>query len=551
MAEDWTQFFNFDTASSGESSDAHNFSMPTLEPWCAQNSVADKMIANDGFVDTQQIEQSIRATLSTPQPMNMLTSGLSQAPTVNPQGCLPIAHSGQFLSLADLDGRNNPFVQSFSTGPSFSQPQGPTADIRNGAASTALPMIPEEDLIWINQTYHHQVTALQQTAVVPGSAFTSVAPPVIPEEDLFNMGATDSTVQKPMAFPTVNMPMPEPSTVVDFQPAESLQGTSYDTGKKYIQNARYPFEQWTSFSGTVFSYNTFNEVQTRMFSTNDIYEFITQHPVNGKSRLTLWIQRAPTGCSKRYQHHKSDACIFKECPARVYGLQGTITRGHFRIAFDEMYSTYGDQVDPYHCTAYAHLYCIERFLNLPELLALTNIDVRIDDRTLLRNEPNGKFAAALLPQAVYVANRFVQAVRSGRLQAEFPRYPTGAEKKEYEYIDLHRGTLNHAMQFATQKTRNKEVRRRQGPTNVAQHLGDVEMFSAAHKKVRVEQGKRVARAMELRKEKKVAVALERQRGLATKLQEQVMEPLGDDHIMEESDEDSLFVGDDDGGEYVP
>jgi len=359
---------------------------------------------------------------------------------------------------------------------------------------------------------------------------SSFAPPEIPAEDLMLIGTSTLNPQRerPLAavggfLETLNLSalmkqVPEKGTVfpviackektdaaeekIEFQPTAILQGQVI-TGSddQYLQVSNL-FAMWKSIGGAIFEYSIAGELKSpnrfRTWHWRAVKDFIYEHPADSNHRLTLWIQRTPTNCSMRYPTSHSGKCLFADCPAWKYDLQGTITRGHIRVAFDEKHATYGDKVDPYHCTAYAHLYCIERFLNLPEILTLSNVGVCVDTREI-ELEPKGRFAAALAKDAALVADRFVSAVKGNCLSQVFPSYPDHSKGPSADFTKLHSRTLNCAMQRATNQTRTASVRQRSGPNNIATHLGDIEMYCKAHKNTRLVQGKIMSRTFRQRK----------------------------------------------------
>ena len=374
---------------------------------------------------------------------------------------------------------------------------------------------------------------LTETVPEP-SGFSSInAPPVNPTEDLMFVSSptlnTGRGGQFTAGWPYLEASNPEaqdrpfqhqgalgPLIAVEnkivVQPTTVPREVSTNSDSPYLQVPN-PFTMWTSMGGAVFEYSMFGELKSpNRFQTwhwRAVKDFIYEHPVDSNRRLTIWIQRTPTNCSWRYQTSRSGKCIFAQCPAWQHGLQGTITRGHIRVAFDEKYAAYGDQTDPYHCAAYAHLYCVERFLNLPEILTLPNIDVRVDTREI-DWEPNGRFAGALTKDAALVARRFISAAQRKCFTNMFPSYPDHSKGAPTNFTDVHSNTLNHAMQMATQTTRKAAVRQRSGPNNVATHMGDIEVYCKAHKTTRQRQGKQLSRAFQERKNSAVARGLEEQ-----------------------------------------
>ncbi|KAK6601278.1 hypothetical protein H4I96_06619 [Botrytis cinerea] len=125
-----------------------------------------------------------------------------------------------------------------------------------------------------------------------------------------------------------------------------------------------------------FQYTKDGELKPHVrYTVNQIQEFIFNHPghtVQGQrhtkhSGLTLWVQNVPSDSAARYSHQNSDKCRFEDCPVR----NGTIHKGHYRVAFDEQSS---DPLitDPFHNAGHVHLYCLEKFLDFPFLCANFN-----------------------------------------------------------------------------------------------------------------------------------------------------------------------------------
>jgi hypothetical protein len=142
--------------------------------------------------------------------------------------------------------------------------------------------------------------------------------------------------------------------------------------------------------------------------------------------------------------------------------------GHVRVVFDEKWTTHGDKQDPFIFAGTAHLYCMERFLNFPDICKLQNVEVRAETRPMPK-EMESKNRAALSGDEAKTALRFINACRRGRLSEKFPGYPShrpGGYPKDYSR------TLSFAMQVEINKTR--AIR---GQINFNRHNGDLELYT--------------------------------------------------------------------------
>ncbi|KAI0148435.1 hypothetical protein GGR57DRAFT_240731 [Xylariaceae sp. FL1272] len=98
--------------------------------------------------------------------------------------------------------------------------------------------------------------------------------------------------------------------------------------------------------------------------------------------LTLWIGEPPAQSNDRLPRAgDSTKCRYAEC---AYGKNHTIRPGHFMVIFDEQQNVDGEFIDPYHNAGYAHLWCIEKCIDLVQLWR--GVDIRLDYRTFVREE---------------------------------------------------------------------------------------------------------------------------------------------------------------------
>ena len=252
-----------------------------------------------------------------------------------------------------------------------------------------------------------------------------------------------------------------------------------------------PLGTWTSGKHT-FKYTQYENVDfltEAPMSTRKIKEYILNYPADEEKRLVLWIQKKSADTVRRYGSEQHSKCVFRDCPIQRY-LKGTIATGEYLVAFDEKYYTYKGQVDPYDCAAYAHLYCMEQFLDFEQVCQVA--DVRIDTRLDMPLEPNGKASFSMVGvPARYEIERFVKAIKKGKLRQtqRWYNYPvhndySRGQQKPHERTLTY---LAHRMYEEHQDDSHKRQAARRAVT-VSQrrvHLGDLEI-SVADKRIEIE-----------------------------------------------------------------
>jgi hypothetical protein len=220
-------------------------------------------------------------------------------------------------------------------------------------------------------------------------------------------------------------------------------------------------------------------------STRQIQDYIRTHPGNGDKRLIIWIQKTPADSGRRAGSAHHFKCLFKDCPVQRWG-DGTIMTGEYRVAFDEKHQRYGNEVDPFDCVAYAHLYCMERFLDFDKVCRLA--DVRVDVRSSMPKEPKGKAAFSFSGHAALpIPERFVKLATRNMLRgsSNFARYPIHddykrGERKPHEdtlVYQLHKTALKHL----PDSQREQFARRAISAAQREIHLGDLEIAVAVKK----------------------------------------------------------------------
>ncbi|KAF2469883.1 uncharacterized protein BDR25DRAFT_370553 [Lindgomyces ingoldianus] len=229
-----------------------------------------------------------------------------------------------------------------------------------------------------------------------------------------------------------------------------------------------------------FDYTPAGEFKEKTMSAPQIKEFILHYPRDQRTaKLKLWLQKGPTDSARRYKTNTWSKCRFRNCPAQVYQT-GTILHGHYRIAFDEKWHRDRENADPFLTTGYVHLYCMERFLDFPEIC--TKADVEVDTRSLT-NEPKAHFAATLAgaPESG-IGIAFIENCRRKKLQQidEFKDYPCHADYKHGE-PKPHEKTLTYWMTKIKAESRPPaQIRQFQARglknTHLVVNLGDLEVL---------------------------------------------------------------------------
>ncbi|KAJ4373179.1 hypothetical protein N0V83_003471 [Neocucurbitaria cava] len=254
-----------------------------------------------------------------------------------------------------------------------------------------------------------------------------------------------------------------------------------DEGPKYKVKP-LPVGDW-EFGKFKFEYthhNGMDEFKKRTMTARQIHEYISEFPGD----LRIWIQVTPGDSARRYASKSHSECIFEQCPNRQWANKGTIEVGTYRVAFDEKHKTYGKGVvDPFDCVAYAHLYCIERFLDFDYVCQV--VDVKVDARGEMAKEPKGEaaftFSGKHLAEKA-IAEKFVKAAKADQLRRtpEFFAYPNHTDYKKGE-PKPHDQTLVAAMfnvnwEHRTRSQLKQFVYRNIKPGSFGIHRGDQEII---------------------------------------------------------------------------
>jgi hypothetical protein len=233
------------------------------------------------------------------------------------------------------------------------------------------------------------------------------------------------------------------------------------------ESHKYRFE-YSSHSGL-------DEFKAKKMKPRQIMEYITQYPSDD---LRLWIQVAPADVARRYASPGHSKCLFEGCPKHIYGDSGTIDVGHYRVAFDEKYKTYGNKVvDPFDCTGFVHLYCLERFCDFEAICKVA--DVQVDTRVdLPREVGQAKWTMSGRPETE-LAQYFIKACKKDKLRLTdaFKQYPIHTSSSAPKPFDC---TLVNALadvniQSRTRSQMRQFVNRNLTPNVLMINKGDMEV----------------------------------------------------------------------------
>ena len=276
--------------------------------------------------------------------------------------------------------------------------------------------------------------------------------------------------------------------------------------RTYVENRAYTPLKQAPKTWDIFEYTKDGELDpSRLFSPEEIKRYLFDHPLHQghrdlkESQLILRVHKTPASSAKRFPNGLR--CRFKDCPMR------TINQGQLLVVADELSIQYPDH-DFYLNAAYFHLYCIERFLDFPEICAKLNVSA--EGRNARKEEKRKNRFCLSLGQEEGVVRDFVEANRSSnshlttdRLRiggnpwvAHLPR-PAGEWLPSQDQSSLpYKGTLSHQL-FLTKLhyggrgrinlRKNREQRAGYEGANITRHLGDLKkeaemrQYSRRHK----------------------------------------------------------------------
>ena len=203
----------------------------------------------------------------------------------------------------------------------------------------------------------------------------------------------------------------------------------------------------------LFQYTEHGELNPlHSFTVEQMIEYIGKHPLHRsrgsnarRSGLKLWVQTVPADSGRRYPHKSSDKCRFACCPDPLR----TIRKGEFRIAFDEQSTR--RKTDPFHTAGYVHLYCLEKFLDFPQICKDYNV---IPDTRELKE---GKNRMAINRDHESMINIVHEFIRYSKPWSQFGMEGTRPEEY-YEYTLSSALTDEHLAKQPKHLSRIRELR---------------------------------------------------------------------------------------------
>ncbi len=214
----------------------------------------------------------------------------------------------------------------------------------------------------------------------------------------------------------------------------------------------------------VFTYTDKGELQTSTYYTSEeIRRYLYNNPQHRRKGLILWIQRKPADSGRRYPNFASQRCRFANCAARG----NLIGSGQYRVAFDQL-SLKCKNYDPHYNAGYVHLYCLEKFLDFPELCQ--HITIRPENRKLPEEPKQHNNMALSLKEEIQFAKFFIRNCKEGRVPPNYPHYKMPNRP--------HEGTLTHALSCVKLQYEPKTAKKRRADrgtkTALEWHMGDLE-----------------------------------------------------------------------------
>ena len=280
-------------------------------------------------------------------------------------------------------------------------------------------------------------------------------------------GSTPLVPTKPSLVPT--KPWIRINSTTQGKNRRSAKIETFDAGRVYQQLPSAP-DAWSDFRYT--REGELAEAET--YSVAQMRNYLLNHPLNthrpdGENRLRLWIQRSPADSARRYPTSTSSRCRFAACFANGH----RILAGHYRVCFDEQ-SWSRQNIDPYTNAGYVHLFCLEKLMDLPQLIRHCNF---IADNRTLPSEPVGVNRMSLGGGTVFrTAQRFISGCRENSMPTFIARFMRGLKQKGHDLtVD---GTLTQLLNIAKlieePQTRARQREQRGTSTSLFDHhLGNL------------------------------------------------------------------------------
>lgn len=208
------------------------------------------------------------------------------------------------------------------------------------------------------------------------------------------------------------------------------------------------------------------------YTVPQILEYLGEHPLHSRfgpqgdidthrSTLKLWVQKAPADSAHRYPTPVSSKCRFEDCPKD----NNTITKGESRVCFDEINpDNYSFNPNPFHNAGYVHLYCLEHFLDFPDICKKLNVlpdsrqlaegknpmainkdessQAKIVKEFVKKSKPWSEFDASKIRPANYYEHTLAYKIASEHLKSQSSGVQNIRRKRDGNSLDVHKGNLH-------------------------------------------------------------------------------------------------------------
>lgn len=223
-----------------------------------------------------------------------------------------------------------------------------------------------------------------------------------------------------------------------------------------------------SYKTALFRYSDTGEwLGNVLYSRAELEAFLTGPAGDGRApsrreQVTLWIQSAPAYELHRYGPDAS-ICRWNQCPVK----KNTISKGQFRVAFDERAALSGAAADPFRVAGYMHLFCFEACFELASLVfSRDRWTVAPDTRTFEWEERNPMALSAAL---VGVINGWVktqwEVLQESTGRGETERFTPSRERLWYVLTRAH----TSAPGYLEQLDKRNDI-------HVGKYMGDLRLY---------------------------------------------------------------------------
>ena len=335
--------------------------------------------------------------------------------------------------------------------------------------------------------------APQQVNLSPVTGLPQLAIPDLSQAQMYPT-TTSATSQSPWDtmplltgqsnYPSYSDPVggqvPEPrqaATMLEHRRNKTERKSSAST--IYSRLGATPATWGPSLIPNLFTYTEYGEWHLPLrLSKMDTLWYITNIKKHTGRALKIWIQRLPAQRNYRYPHKDSGKCRWDECPAP----NGTISKGFYRVAFDERSNTSGTTTDPFHNAGYMHLHCFEKMFDIFELIQCGV--AALDDRVFPHEDRNPMSVSTETPQLAKVYRNWYYAQEAAYSKFQKTKATNGITggrnlpKEQKLWNVLTRKFVEN------ESPARMKMRDSRGGNSIDKHLGDLDLFVAGNQKTK-------------------------------------------------------------------